>query len=89
MTGDAEAIRELVAEFLNRRDASLRPDPDDELFATGMVNSLFAVELISFLERCFGVKFGVDDLDLDNFATLNRIAQTVSVKQTASSQAGP
>jgi methoxymalonate biosynthesis acyl carrier protein len=87
MTGDAEAIRELVAAFLSRRDAALRPGPDEELFTTGMVNSLFAMELISFLESRFGVRFGVEDLDLDNFATLNQIARTVSAKQVASADA--
>jgi methoxymalonate biosynthesis acyl carrier protein len=88
MNQDADMIRDVVAAFLSSRDKELRPGPDEELFAVGLVNSLFAVELIGFLENRFGVKFGVDDLDLGNFATLNRIAQTVSVKQATGLRAG-
>jgi acyl carrier protein len=77
------SIQQAVAAFLGKHDASLDPGPDDELFTSGMVNSLFAIELVGFLESRYGIKFTVDDLDLSNFASLRRIAETVLAKQAA------
>ncbi|MEV0382599.1 acyl carrier protein [Nonomuraea sp. NPDC050643] len=81
------AVQQVVAAFLNKHDAGLHPAPDDELFASGAVNSLFAIELVGFLEFRYGIKFTVDDLDLNNFASLRRIAETVRAKQAASAGA--
>ncbi|TMR90875.1 acyl carrier protein [Nonomuraea basaltis] len=81
------AIQQVVAAFLNKHDANLRPAPDDELFASGAVNSLFAIELVGFLESRYGIKFTVGDLDLNKFASLHRIAETVLAKQAASAGA--
>ncbi|MFG6200624.1 acyl carrier protein [Nonomuraea sp. JJY05] len=81
------AVQQVVAAFLRKHDPMVRPAPHDELFASGMVNSLLAMELVGFLERRYGIKFTVDDLDLRNFASLSRIAETVLAKQAASAGA--
>ncbi|MFC5286468.1 acyl carrier protein [Actinokineospora guangxiensis] len=53
---------------------------DDDYFALGMVNSLFALELVTFVEHRFGFPVEVDDLDLDNFRTLARLTAFVHAK---------
>ena len=52
--------------------------PDAELIESGLLDSLGLVELLLELERRFGVTFEVDDLDMENFRTLDRIAAFVT-----------
>ncbi|GHE82402.1 hypothetical protein GCM10018785_58070 [Streptomyces longispororuber] len=53
---------------------------DEDYFALGLVNSLFAIELVNFVEQRYGVEVTVDDLDLDHFRTLGRLRDFVLVK---------
>ena len=55
---------------------------DDNLFESGIVNSLFAVQLMTFIEKAFAVEVGVDDLDIENFKSVNAAAAFV-VRKTA------
>ena len=55
---------------------------DDNLFESGIVNSLFAIQLMTFIEKTFAIEVGVDDLDIENFKSLNAAAAFV-VKKTA------
>lgn len=57
--------------------------PDDDYFALGLVNSLFALELVTFVERRFGLEVGVEDLDLDHFRTVSRLTDFVLRKTAA------
>jgi acyl carrier protein len=50
---------------------------DDNLFESGIVNSLFAVQLMTFIEKTFALEVGMDDLVIENFKSLN--AMTVFV----------
>lgn len=52
---------------------------DDDFFRLGLVNSLRALEIVVYVETTFGVS--VEDLDLDNFRTIERIALFVAGKQ--------
>jgi len=55
---------------------------DVDVFASGLVNSLFAMQLVLFIESEFAVKVENDDLDYDNFRTLNAIAGFVERKRS-------
>jgi acyl carrier protein len=73
-------IRAKVTSFL--RDSVNLPElkDDDDLFDTGIVNSLFAVQLITFLEKTFDIEVGSDDLDIHNFESINATAAFVMRK---------
>jgi len=58
-------------------------DPDEDIFSLGFVNSLLAMQLVAFVEKEFGVAVGDEDLDLDNFRTINSIAALVARKRGA------
>ncbi|MFN2496070.1 MAG: acyl carrier protein [Pseudonocardiaceae bacterium] len=60
------------------------PGVDEDYFALGHANSLFALELVTFVERHFSITVDVTDLDLDNFRTLSRTAEFVRRKLTPS-----
>jgi methoxymalonate biosynthesis acyl carrier protein len=57
---------------------------DDDYFALGRANSLFALELVTFVERHFSLTVEVTDLELDNFRTIARTAEFVRQKLAAS-----
>ena len=71
--GIKESIRAFVAE--KREEAGIRHETgdDDSLIDSGMLDSLTILELISFLDRNFSVIPAEDELDPNNFDTINRI----------------
>jgi len=79
---DKKAIREKIRTFIL---ASIHvPDlmDDDNLFESGIVNSLFAVQLMTFIERTFGIEVGTEDLDIANFKSIEASAGFVLRKKT-------
>ena len=65
-----------------RRYVSVADLPDDQdLIATGVVDSLFLIQLMTFLEPTFGIKVRMQDLALDNFRTLNACHDFIEKKR--------
>jgi methoxymalonate biosynthesis acyl carrier protein len=56
------------------------PSPDTDFIETGMVDSLQFVELLLQLEKRFGCRIDIHDLELDDFRTLNSIARLVATR---------
>ena len=67
----AIGVKQTVRDFILRSVAIKKLDDDDDLFASGIVNSLFAVQLMTFVEKTFAIEVEVDDLDIANFKSLN------------------
>lgn len=76
MSDRLDTIREFVGNHIN----GLNIGNDEDIFATGYVNSLFAVQLVMFVENVFGVAVSGDDLDIRNFRTINHIDAFVANK---------
>jgi len=53
-----------------------------DIFALGFVNSLLAIQLVSFLEKEFGITIEDQDLDFENFKTVNNMDALVERKKT-------
>ena len=71
-----EKLREFVGRFFRGHDLQ----DGEDLFATGYVNSMFAMQLVQFVESEFGVAVESDDLDLDNFRSIDALAAFVERK---------
>jgi len=72
MSADAAAgIKETVRSFILSSIALPKLGDDDDLFESGIVNSLFAVQLMTYIEKTFAIEVGMDDLDIENFKSLN------------------
>lgn len=56
---------------------------DDDFFALGFVNSLFAMQLVMWVEKEFGVSVEDEDLDLQNFNTINAVSAFTERKRLA------
>ncbi|MHC4213506.1 MAG: acyl carrier protein [Planctomycetota bacterium] len=76
-----EKIREYVKKNLTVYDDEQTLGDDDDIFARGFVDSIFAIQLVCFIEETFNIKVGDADLDIDNFSSVNRIVAFVNGKQ--------
>jgi methoxymalonate biosynthesis acyl carrier protein len=74
-----QQIREFVSRFVRGHELG----DGEDIFATGFVNSMFAMQLVQFVETTFGVTVESDDLDIDNFRSIDAIAALVERKQGA------
>ena len=69
-------IREFLGRFI---DESSVGDVDN-IFETGLVNSLFALQLVSFIEQEFDISIENEELDIQHFKDINSIASLISKK---------
>ena len=78
-TEQPDSIREGVRQYLAGHLGRQVPD-DENIFAVGLVNSLFAVQLVTDVERQFGVVVETDELDLRNFCSVDAITAYLAGK---------
>ncbi|PEL51879.1 D-alanyl carrier protein [Bacillus wiedmannii] len=69
-------LKGFLLTHINSRD--LRDN--DDIFSLGYVNSLFAMELIMFIEKNFSISIGREDLEIDNFRTVDALVKLVERK---------
>ncbi|MFF8290550.1 acyl carrier protein [Streptomyces sp. NPDC016309] len=80
MTDDIlTTVRAFIGEHV--RDTELVDDHD--IFATGSVSSLFAVQLVMWVERTFGITVHPSDLDIENFRTVDHVVRFVESRRAA------
>ncbi len=60
---------------------------DDNLFESGIVNSLFAVEFMTYLEKEFAIEVTPDDLEITNFQSIEAASAFVLQKKAQPSVA--
>ncbi|WP_310463069.1 phosphopantetheine-binding protein [Sphaerotilus sp.] len=75
----AQDIREKTLSFLEQF-VSVDVEDDEDLFASGLVNSLFAMQLVLFVEKEFAIKVENQDLDIANFRSVNAITSFIQQK---------
>jgi acyl carrier protein len=77
----ASKIREFVQGHLVFHDDMRVIQDDDQIFEQGFVDSLFALQLVDFMEKEFGVQIDDNDLDLANFSSVGRMAEFLKRKK--------
>jgi methoxymalonate biosynthesis acyl carrier protein len=73
----ADEIKTSARAFLAKFFKTIQVQDDDDIFAMGFVNSLFAMQLVMFIEKEFGLAVEDEDLNIDNFRTINTITELV------------
>ena len=68
---DRTQIKQALREFILRSVRIPALGDDEDLFDSGIVNSLFAVQLMTFVEKTFAIEVAMEDLEIDNFRSLN------------------
>ena len=71
------SIQQQIYNFLHEKNPQVELNDDTELFKSGVVNSLFALEIVIFVETTFGIRLKRKDVKLENFESINRIAALV------------
>jgi acyl carrier protein len=69
-----------IRQFLSRSFRNYELKDDEDIFALGFVNSLFAMQLVLFVEQKFHIAVKNTDLELDNFRTINALANLIKRK---------
>ena len=77
---DTNHVKETVRKFINNSINIDGLGDDENLFESGIVNSLFAVQLMTFVERSFGIEIGMEDLDVENFKSVSATATFINRK---------
>lgn len=83
--------RELIRQYLSRHFGNRQVGDDDDIFALGFVTSLFAMQLVMFVEKEFGIEVASEDLEIEHFRSISALSSLVDRKkgqaQIAPSQA--
>ncbi|MDR1549759.1 MAG: phosphopantetheine-binding protein [Hungatella sp.] len=73
-------VKDKVRNYLDRYVGQGTIEDDDNIFEKRLVNSLFALQLVTFIEKEFGVSLGNEELDIENFKDINSITALVERK---------
>lgn len=76
MTEERDNIRAFLARFFRTTNLS----DSDDIFALGL-NSLFAMQLVAWVEKEYGIQVVDEDLEISNFNSVNSIVTFVSRKR--------
>jgi acyl carrier protein len=76
-----ETIASPIRKFMSRSFDGLTLDDSDDIFALGFGNSLFAMQLVAFVEGEFGIEIESEDLEMDNFRSIHAISDLVTRKK--------
>lgn len=72
----AEGIEEALLGFLTER-IKTEVEVDQDLFASGLVSSMFAMQLVVHLEESYDIAIIGPELKLDNFRTVQAMTKLV------------
>ncbi|MEH2283665.1 MAG: acyl carrier protein [Nostoc sp.] len=69
-------IKTFLSKFFPNHDLQ----PDEDIFALGFVNSMFAMQLVLFVEQEFQIAIENEDLEFENFRTIKSVANLIERK---------
>ncbi|HEY6348113.1 MAG TPA: phosphopantetheine-binding protein [Candidatus Angelobacter sp.] len=75
-----EQSKEQLRAFLARHVGGRTIGDDEQIFAAGFVSSMFAMQLVLFLEKNFKITIANEDLELKNFQSINAMAELIAKK---------
>jgi acyl carrier protein len=81
MNERADAVEKFIVEEIT---GDLVPGPiahDEDLLAADLIDSLGITSLVEFLEKRFGITIADEDLNPDNFRSVNAIVAFVERKE--------
>lgn len=73
-------IKDDIKFFLKKFIGEHEVKDDDNIFDKGFVNSLFAMQLVSFIESEYDIALSNEDLDITNFSSINAIETLVRLR---------
>lgn len=77
---DVRALHQQIINLFSEKLNLEVPSVDTDLVEAGLLDSLAFVDLIVSLEQEFGVNVAIDEIEIDNFRSIARIAEFVVVR---------
>jgi acyl carrier protein len=78
-----QKVREFIRSHIVNIEDNVRINTGDNIFELGFLDSMFALQLVNFIEEEWAVEVTDEDLDIDNFSTIDRIVGFISKKKEA------
>lgn len=75
MSPKIEEIRRLILNVLG--DEATWINNDTDLIETGLIDSVFMMEIVTDMEDRFGIEIDGDDIDPGNFVSISKIYEMV------------
>ncbi|MBD2183507.1 acyl carrier protein [Planktothrix sp. FACHB-1355] len=75
-----QEISTKIKAFLSKFFRNYDLQPDEDIFAVGFVNSMFAMQLVLFIEQEFQIAIENEDLEFDNFRTIDAMTRLIDKK---------
>jgi acyl carrier protein len=73
-------FKQEIREFLEGYVAGEDFEDGDDVFSLGLVSSLMAMQLVLFVEQQLGVRLDNDDLDFENFRSVDLVSHFMMSK---------
>lgn len=73
-------IKDTIRKFIQRFVSKKNFEDDTNIFENGLVNSLFAMQMVSFIEKEYDITVQNEDIDLSNFKDVNSIVKLIEAK---------
>jgi acyl carrier protein len=74
------SIKQSLLQFFRDRFDVEPPSTDTDLIEAGILDSLMLIELVVYIEEQFQVATELDDLEMDNFLTVDDMARFVAAR---------
>lgn len=74
---DNQEYCQRLMEFFQTKARKKVPDYEADLFKGGYVDSLFAIEIVVFIEKEFGIKLKNKDVKKENFRNIETIGALI------------
>jgi methoxymalonate biosynthesis acyl carrier protein len=72
-----------ILSFIEGRFPQGGIEADQDIFSLGYINSLFAMELVMFIEKTFALTVPNEELRIDNFRTVEAMTTLIGRVQNA------
>lgn len=77
-----QKIRKFIESNLIVFEDDIEFSDSDNIFQMGLVNSLFAMKLLNYVETEFSVVVDDDDIDIKNFSSVDNILSLIQRKDS-------
>ena len=74
-------IEYITTQLINEENAVITEDED--LLGSGVLDSISAMKLISFIEESFEIKVNPEDMVIENFMDVNSMESFINEKKSA------
>jgi methoxymalonate biosynthesis acyl carrier protein len=81
-----QEIRNTLKKYVSDKIKIGDIEDSEDLFSSGLVNSLFAAQLVMFVESEFDISVAGDDLDMNNFKSIDNMYEFILKKNGSSAE---